>query len=107
MLEVKQTNNGLVLSLSFQLDKEDASELIKDLQEYIDTPDKLDTTGWPKDKVDAYEQALSKVKLEKQMRKAFVDVLDTQYLETKFAKLYELDALNREVLITTKKLKGL
>ena len=32
MLEVKKTNEGIVLSLSFQLDKEDATDLIKELQ---------------------------------------------------------------------------
>jgi len=105
MLEVKQSDNGIILSLSFQLDKEDATELIKDLQDYIDTPDRLDTTGWSKEKLEAYEQAQSKLKLEKQMKRAFVDVLDTEYLETKFAKVYELDAINREIAITTKKLQ--
>jgi hypothetical protein len=43
--------------------------------------------------------------VEKEMRRAFLDVFDTEYLETKFATTYELDALNREVQITQKKLE--
>jgi hypothetical protein len=38
------------------------------------------------------------------MKRAFVDVLDTEYLETKFATVYKLDALNREIEILQKKL---
>jgi hypothetical protein len=41
------------------------------------------------------------------MKRAFVDVLDTEYLETKFAKTYQLDTINREVEITQKKLNEL
>jgi len=64
----------------------------------------IDTTGWSKDKLEAYEQAQRKVKLEKEMRRMFVDVLDDEYLETKFATVYKLDALNREIKILHKKL---
>jgi predicted metal-dependent hydrolase len=91
MLEVKKTNEGIVLSLSFQLDKEDATDLIKELQNYVS-------------KEDARLQAQSKLELEKEMKRAFVDVLDSEYLETKFATVYKLDAINREVEILRKKL---
>jgi hypothetical protein len=110
MLEVRKTNEGLVLSLSFQIDKEDAADLIKELQSYIDRP----TFKGIKDKNidwDAYNQAKaqneSKRQLEKEMRRMFVDVLDTEYLETKFATTYKLDELNREIEITRKKLNEL
>jgi hypothetical protein len=107
MLEVKKTNEGIVLSLSFQLDKEDATELIKDLQQYVDRPTfkgvKDSTIDW-----DAYNEAKaqneSKNKLHKEMKRVFVDVFDTEYLETKFATTYKLDAINREVEILRKKL---
>ena len=101
MLEVKQTekDNGLVLSISFKLDKEDAAELIKDLQAYIDTPNLYN-----KAKEEAKAQNESKNKLRKEMERAFVDVFDTEYLETKFATVYKLDALNREIEILQKKL---
>jgi hypothetical protein len=91
MLEVKKTNEGVVLSLSFQLDKEDATDLIKELQAFVS-------------KEEAREQNESKNKLHKEMQRVFVDVLDTEYLETKFATTYNLDAINREVEILRKKL---
>jgi hypothetical protein len=91
MLEVKKTNEGIVLSLSFQLDKEDATDLIKELQAYVL-------------KEEAREQNESKNKLAEEMRRCFVDVLDTEYLETKFATVYKLDEINREVEILRKKL---
>jgi hypothetical protein len=100
MLEVKKTNEGIVLSLSFQLDKEDATELIKDLQEYV----KPKVTFHNKAHEEAFHQAQSKLQLEKEMKRMFVDVLDTEYLETKFATTYKLDAINREVEILRKKL---
>lgn len=107
MLEVKKTNEGIVLSLSFQLDKEDATELIKDLQAYVDRPTfkgvKDSSINW-----DAYNeakaQAQSKLALEKEMKRVFVDVFDDEYLETKFATVYKLDEINREVEILRKKL---
>ena len=91
MLEVKKTNEGVVLSLSFQLDKEDATDLIKELQNYVS-------------KEEAREQAQRKLELEKEMKRVFVDVFDDEYLETKFATTYKLDAINREVEILRKKL---
>ena len=107
MLELKRTKDKIILSISFDVDKEDAAELIKDLQDFIDEPDELDTTGFTKEMLDSYEQNKSKLKLEKQMKRMFVDVLDSEYIETKFAKVYKLDALNREVEITQKKLNEL
>ena len=109
MLEVKQTekDNGLILSISFKLDKEDAAELIKDLQAYVDTPTfkgiKDSDIDWGPYK-EARAQNEAKNKLHKEMQRAFVDVLDTEYLETKFATTYQLDAINREVEILRKKL---
>jgi hypothetical protein len=107
MLEVKKTNEGVVLSLSFQLDKEDATDLIKELQAFVDRPTfkgiKDSNINW-----EAYEEAKAqneaKNKLAKEMQRVFVDVLDTEYLETKFATTYKLDAINREVEILRKKL---
>jgi hypothetical protein len=109
MLEVKKTNEGVVLSLSFQLDKEDAADLIKELQAYVDRPTfkgiKDKDIDW-KPYEDAKAQNESKNKLAEEMRRCFVDVLDTEYLETKFATTYKLDAINREVEILRKKLNN-
>ena len=38
------------------------------------------------------------------MKRVFVDIFDTEYLETKFATVYKLDEINREVEILRKKL---
>ena len=107
MLEVKKTNEGIVLSLSFQLDKEDATDLIKELQAYVDRPTfkgvKDSTIDWNAHN-EAKAQNEAKNKLAKEMKRAFVDVLDTEYLETKFATVYKLDEINREVEILRKKL---
>jgi hypothetical protein len=100
MLEVKKTNEGIVLSLSFQLDKEDATDLIKELQEYV----KPKVTFHNKAHEEAFHQAQSKLALEKEMKRVFVDVFDDEYLETKFATVYKLDEINREVEILRKKL---
>ena len=103
MLEVKKTNNGLILSLSFKLDKDDAKDLIKDLQEYV----KPKVTFQNKAHQESFEQAQSKLALEKEMKRVFVDVFDDEYLATKFATVYKLDELNREIEITRKKLNEL
>jgi hypothetical protein len=102
MLELRQTeeNNGLILSISFKLDKEDAADLIKDLQAYIDTPNLYNKSA----KEEARLQAQRKLELEKEMKRVFVDVFDDEYLATKFATTYKLDAINREVEILRKKL---
>ena len=94
MLEVKKTNEGIVLSLSFQLDKEDAADLIKELQAYVGNS-ALE---------EAKLQSQKKLALEKEMRRVFIDVLDDEYLETKFATVYKLDEINREVETLRKKL---
>jgi hypothetical protein len=107
MLEVKKTNEGVVLSLSFQLDKEDATDLIKELQAYVD---RTTFKGIKESSIDwgAYNEAKaqneSKNKLAEEMKRVFVDVFDDEYLETKFATTYKLDAINREVEILRKKL---
>ena len=114
---IKQKENKIELSIptyaTVELDMDDVCELISDLQAMLDrhninevhSNNDLDSTGWDISKKEAYEQAKSKLALQKEMRRVFVDVLDTEYLETKFATLYKLDELNREVEITKKKLQ--
>jgi hypothetical protein len=54
--------------------------------------------------VSIMQQSQSKLALEKEMKRVFIDVFDDEYLETKFATTYKLDAINREVEILRKKL---
>lgn len=108
---IKQTGNTIKLSIptyaTTELDMDDICELISELQSILDKHNNspIDTTGWSEEKYKAYIQAQSKLALEKEMRRVFVDVLDTEYLETKFATVYKLDEINREIEITKKKLQ--
>lgn len=106
-LKDKEKDNGLVLSISFQIDKEDAADLIKDLQAYIDLPTFKGIKDYsiPNPALEeAKKQNESKNKLAKEMQRVFVDVFDDEYLATKFATTYKLDALNREIEVLQRKL---
>lgn len=134
MLQLNKDKNKIVLSITTQLDREDVYELVSDLQKWLDETVELPNfNGISEDSVreaweysnelrkgpveqalynarvkkEAREQNESKNRLAEEMRRMFVDVLDTEYLETKFATVYKLDALNREIEITKKKLKEL
>ena len=131
MLQLNKDKNKIVLSITTQLDREDVYELVSDLQKWLDDTIELPKfNGMSEDKVkeaweysnelrkgpvteallnarikkEAKEQNDSKNKLAEEMRRMFVDVLDTEYLETKFATVYKLDEINREVEILRKKL---
>ena len=133
MIQIQKERDRVFITLTSQLDREDVADLVSDLQKWLeDTVELPKFYGLSEDKVreawkqpgrcenpneaiqfhnkehkEAYEQAQSKLKLEKEMKRMFVDVLDTEYLETKFATVYKLDALNREIEITRKKLNQL
>ena len=55
---------------------------------------------------EAKAQNESKKRLGEELKRMFVDILDTEYIE-KQVKTYKLDELNREIEVTTKKLKEL
>ena len=133
MIKVQKERDRVFITLTSQLDREDVADLVSDLQKWLeDTVELPKFNGISEDKVreawkqpgrcdnpkesiqfhnkehkEAYEQGQSKLKLEKEMRRMFVDVLDTEYLETKFATVYKLDELNKEIEITRKKLNQL
>ena len=108
---IKKEANKLVLTIisktqtSVELDMEDAADLALDIQKWIDT--QINPESLNEAQRESYQQNLSKLKLEKEMKRMFVDIFDTEYLETKFAKTYKLDALNREIEITAKRLNEL
>jgi hypothetical protein len=105
MIKVEKERDRVFITITSQLDREDVYDLVSDLNKWLD-----DTVQTPtfhnKEHKEAYEQAQSKLKLEKDMKRYFVDVFDSEYIE-KMTKVYELDALNREIQITKKKLKEL
>jgi hypothetical protein len=108
MIKVQKERDRVFITLTSQLDREDVYELVSDLHKWLD-----DTVETPpvkfhnKAHTEAFEQAQRKLQLEKEMKRMFVDVLDTEYLETKFATVYKLDEINREVEILAKKLNKL
>lgn len=115
MIQINKQNNNIVLSLVNQLDREDVIELVNDLTQWLKDTQHLPKFDGMSDedvkKSKAYTEAKaqneSKNKLAKEMQRVFVDVLDTEYLETKFATTYKLDAINREVEVLRKKLNKL
>jgi hypothetical protein len=128
MIEVKRIGDKVIISTSGQLDEYDMIELCKDViqnaneKQLLELGDVLSKSyhkikkdrpkfkGIKEESIDwkAYDEAKAqneaKNRLHKEMQRAFVDVLDTEYLETKFATVYKLDEINREVEILRKKL---
>ena len=106
MIQVQKTNDKVILSITTELDYEDVQDLVLDLQSWLIENNKEDHT-----KSQAYQEAKaqndSKNKLEKEMKRVFVDVFDDEYLSTKVATVFKLDALNREIEINSKKLNEL
>lgn len=133
MIQINKTKDKIILTLISELDREDVYDLVSDLQKWLDETVELpkfkgiseekvkdaweysksipsgyglDTTGWSKEKKEAYEQACSKRKLEEDLKRYFVDILDSQYIE-KMAKVYELDPKTKEVITKEVKIKPL
>jgi hypothetical protein len=112
MIKVEKERYRVFITLTSQLDREDVYELVSDLQKWLDDTIELPKfNGISEDKVklakaytEAKAQNESKNKLQKEMQRVFVDVLDDEYLASKFATVYKLDEINREVEILRKKL---
>ena len=108
MIKVQKERDRVFITLTSQLDREDVYELVSDLNKWLeDTVQTQPSKFHNEAHKEAYEQAQRKLKLETEMKRMFVDVLDDEYLETKFATVYKLDELNREVEILRKKLNKL
>lgn len=106
MIQVQKEKDKVILSITTQLDREDIQQLVSDLKEWLD-----DTAEIPKFKgidekavSEAFQQAQSKRKLEEEMRRCFVDLLDSEYIK-KHLEVYEYNPKTKEVDIKVKKLK--
>ena len=64
----------------------------------------IDTTGWSKDKLVAYQQAQRKLRLEDSMKQYIASIKPTQHIQ-KELQTFELDPIGREVIIDKVKLK--
>jgi predicted aldo/keto reductase-like oxidoreductase len=130
MIQVQKERDRVFITLTSQLDREDVTQLIEDLNQWLEDTVEVPTfKGISEDKVreafksesrldkvnsglqfhnkehkEAYEQGQSKRKLEEQLRRCFVDVLDSEYIQKELT-TYQLDPINKEIITKTKKLK--
>ena len=103
MIQVQKERDRVFITLTSQLDREDVTQLIEDLNQWLEDTD-VKPKFHNKEHKEAYEQAQSKRKLEEQLRRCFVDVLDSEYIQKELT-LYQLDPINKEIITKTKKLK--
>ena len=128
MIQIQKDKDKILLSITTQLDREDVYELVSDLNKWLDetvelpkfkglSEDKvrdawnysapsgaiLDTTGWSKEKKEAYHQALSKRRWE-DTQKWSVEAPSTVYV-SKEVTTFQLDPIERSVEIKKQKLK--
>lgn len=104
MIQVNKTKDKVILTLIKELDIEDVKELVSDLQDWILESNPPTFKGIDQKAVnEAFQQAQSKRKLEDELRRCFVDLLDSEYIK-KELQVYELDPISKEVITKSKKL---
>jgi predicted metal-dependent hydrolase len=106
MIQVQKDKDKVLVSITTQLDREDVYQLVSDLNKWLE-----ETLEIPKFKgidEEAVKEAMyysqQKRLLEEGMKEYIATIKPTQHIE-KELKTIELDTLNREVEITTTKLK--
>ena len=106
MIQVQKDKNNVLISITSQLDREDVKQLVDDLNAWLE-----DTLEIPKFKgIDdeavkvAWEYAQKKRLLEESMKQYVASIKPTQHIQKELQTI-ELDPLNREIEITTTKLK--
>ena len=106
MIQVQKDKKNVLISITSQLDREDVKQLVDDLNVWLE-----DTLEMPKFKgVDekavreAWEYSQKKRLFEEGMKEYIASIKPTQHIQ-KELQTFELDAINREIEITTTKLK--
>ena len=106
MIQLQKDKENVLLSITTQLDREDVQQLVDDLNQWLS-----DTLEMPKFKGiddeavrEAWEYAQSKRKLEESMKQYTATIKPTQHIQKELQTI-ELDTINREIEITTTKLK--
>ena len=106
MIQLQKDKENVLLSITTQLDREDVQQLVDDLNQWLS-----DTLVMPKFKGideeavrEAWEYSQSKRKLEEGMKQYIASIKPTQHIQ-KELQTFELDTINREIEITTTKLK--
>jgi hypothetical protein len=118
MIQIQKTKDKVILSLTTELDYEDVQDLVLDLQSWLIENQPLPKfTGISEEKIkeawdyskskayiEAKEQNDSKNKLASDMRRCFVDLLDSEWIQKELT-TYELDPKDRAIIVKKTKLK--
>ena len=106
MIQVQKDKEKILLSITTQLDREDVKEIVNDLNAWLE-----DTLEMPKFKgvdekaiKEAWEYSQKKRLFEEGMKEYIASIKPTQHIQ-KELQTFELDVINREIEITTTKLK--
>jgi hypothetical protein len=106
MIQLQKDKDKILLSITTQLDREDVKEIVEDLNQWLS-----DTLEMPKfkgidDKAvrEAWEYSQSKRKLEETMKQYTASIKPTQHIQ-KELQTFELDPIDREIIIDKVKLK--
>ena len=106
MIQLQKDKDKVFLSITTQLDREDVKEIVEDLNQWLS-----DTLEIPKLKSvdeaavkEAWEYAQSKRKLEDDMKEYIASIKPTQHIQ-KELQTFELDPIDREIIIDKVKLK--
>jgi len=106
MIQLQKDKEKILLSITTQLDREDVKEIVNDLNAWLE-----DTLEIPKFKgideeavKEAWEYSQKKRLLEASMKEYIASIKPTQHIQKELQTI-ELDTINREIEITTTKLK--
>jgi len=117
-LQIQKRKNSILLTIVKELDKEDVYQLHSDLGKWLEETAELPKfkgftqeqiqTAWESSSSKAYREAKeqndSKNKLAEEMRRCFIDLLESEYVQKELT-TYQLNPMTKEVEIKTKKLK--
>ncbi len=104
MIQIQKNPDKILISITSQLDREDVEQLVKDLNNWLYNNNAYEEAKAQNESKRELEISFEK-HLEKEFGKEYVaKIKSTQHIQ-KELKVIELDPLNREVEITTTKLK--
>jgi hypothetical protein len=106
MIQLQKDKDKVLLSITTQLDREDVKELVTDLNQWLsDTLEIPKFKGIDEEAVkEAWEYAQSKRVLEQSMKEYTATIKPTQHIQ-KELQTFELDPIDREIIIDKVKLK--
>jgi hypothetical protein len=106
MIQLQKDKENVLLSITTQLDREDVQQLVDDLNQWLsDTLEIPKFKGIDEEAVrEAWEYSQKKRLLEESMKQYIATIKPTQHIQKELQTI-ELDTINREIEITTTKLK--